>query len=127
MVTTTTYDALARPVAVTVNTINGAGTGTSDLNRTTSTAYDDLGRVQTSTDPTGTATRYEYDRLGRVTKTYLNYVDGTAGSASSDDDVESRVPRRSGSWSRRRRTEAAGRRPSNGRGVLHVDTLWRRR
>jgi RHS repeat-associated protein len=89
MVTRTAYDALGRPTSVTVNEIAGGGTSATDVNLATLTAYDALGRTQSTTDPTGTVTRYDYDRLGRVTTTWLNYVDGTGTSATSDDDVAS--------------------------------------
>ena len=88
LTTATGYDLAGRVTSVTVNKMTGAGTP-ADANLTTSTAYDALGRATTSTDPTGTVTRYTYDRLGRVTETILNYVNGTPSSATADDDVKS--------------------------------------
>jgi RHS repeat-associated protein len=58
-------------------------------NLTTATTYDALGRMKTSTDPTGTVTRFDYDRLGRPTASTLNYLNGTSSGATRDDDVRS--------------------------------------
>ena len=89
LVTRTAYDALGRVTAVTVNEIAGAG-ATPVANLLTATTYDALGRVSSTTDPLATVTQFAYDRLGRLTSTTDNYLDGTAGSATSDDDVASR-------------------------------------
>jgi YD repeat-containing protein len=72
--------------SVTTSEVAGGGSG-SAVNLDTDTAYDALGRVLSSTDPTGTVSRYGYDRLGRLTSTILNYVDGT--STTTSDDVTS--------------------------------------
>ncbi len=47
----------------------------------TSYAYDDAGRLRTTTDPRGLASKTFYDMLGRTTKTVANYVDGTPSQA----------------------------------------------
>jgi RHS repeat-associated protein len=56
---------------------------------TTRTTYDALGRSISTTSPRGIQTRYEHDRLGRVLATVANARDGSAASATSDDDVRS--------------------------------------
>ena len=61
-----------------------------DTNLTTRTVYDALGRATDGYDPRMIRTHEDYDRLGRITATTLNYVDGTASGATADDDVRSR-------------------------------------
>ena len=61
-----------------------------DTNLTSRTAYDALGRAVDGYDPRMIRTHEEYDRLGRVTATTLDYIDGTASGATNDDDVRSR-------------------------------------
>ena len=61
-----------------------------DTNLTSRTVYDGLGRAVDGYDPRMIRTHEEYDRLGRVTATTLDYVDGTASGATNDDDVRSR-------------------------------------
>ncbi len=89
LVTRTAYDALGRVTGVTINEVAGAGTGPPDVNLATTSVYDALGRVDTTTDPTGTVAKFGYDRLGRVTSTILNYIDGTGAGPATDDDVKS--------------------------------------
>ena len=68
LVTKTTYDPMGRVTgAIVVNDVAGAGTGDTVTNLTTSSTWDNLGRVTDAYDPAGTRTRYEYDRLGRTT------------------------------------------------------------
>jgi len=93
MVTRTAYDALGRTVSVTINEVVGGGTSAPDVNLSTTTTYDALGREATSIDPTGTETRYAYDRLGRLTSTTLNYIDGSTTISAdefTDEDVISK-------------------------------------
>lgn len=52
----------------------------------TSVAYDDAGRMESAFDAKGLETRYEYDALGRRSKTIANYVDGTPGGGTLDDE-----------------------------------------
>ena len=61
----------------------------SDARLTTRTGYDPLGRATERTSPRGIRDVYRLDRLGDVTATIANYVDGSASSASSDDDLQS--------------------------------------
>ena len=90
LVTLTGYDPLGRVTSITTRAITGGGTGSSDVNLSTTTVYDALGRASTQTDPKGTVTRFDYDRLGRLTSTTLNYLDGLAAGQYTDDDVVSR-------------------------------------
>jgi RHS repeat-associated protein len=90
LVTITAYDALGRVTSITARAVTGGGTGASDINLTTTTAYDALGRVSTETDPRGTVTKFDYDRLGRLTATTLNSIDGSPGGQYTDDDIVAR-------------------------------------
>jgi len=60
-----------------------------DSNLVTANVYDALGRKTDLVDPTGINSHYVYDRLGRVTATTSNYVDGVWSSANPDRDVSS--------------------------------------
>lgn len=51
------------------------------------TVYDHAGRVTKTFDPVNHETRYEYDAASRLTKTTVNYVDGTFSAASPDEDL----------------------------------------
>ncbi|HEV8280698.1 MAG TPA: LamG-like jellyroll fold domain-containing protein [Candidatus Limnocylindrales bacterium] len=89
LVTRTAYDALGRTTKVTVNEIVGAGTSDSVSNLATSTAFDDLGRVLSQTNPSGIATRFGYDRLGRLTDTTAAFIDGNhSGTGLTEDDIK---------------------------------------
>ncbi|MBK8172704.1 MAG: hypothetical protein IPK60_20535 [Sandaracinaceae bacterium] len=52
----------------------------------TSYAYNTDGTLQKTTDPKGIVALTEYDAMGRTTRTISNWVDGTAGGSSSDED-----------------------------------------
>ncbi len=77
-VTFTEYDALNRPVDVTANYVDGVfDPDHPDEDVTTTTAYDELGRVSQRTDAAGNVTSYAYDATGRLTET-TNAAGGTA-------------------------------------------------
>jgi RHS repeat-associated protein len=92
-VTTTTYDAMARPTQVMVNHV-GFASQTLDRNLDTDYAYDALGRQTSMTAPSvdGSAPRVVtttvLDRLGRTSATIANDVATVVGS--STDDVTAR-------------------------------------
>ncbi len=84
--TRTDYDALHRPVTVTVNYVDGAfDPAKPDEDLITVTTYDSAGnRVQVK-DPKGIVTQYEYDLLNRLTAVVENYVSG--GPQNTDTNV----------------------------------------
>ena len=69
------YDALNRPVTVTLNYVQG-GPLDSETNVTTLYSYDELGNRVQVTDPKSQITQYEYDSLGRLI-TVTNALSGT--------------------------------------------------
>jgi len=52
----------------------------------TTTTFDDDGTVASITDPAARITAFTYDDAGRKLKTINNYVDGTAGGGTLDDE-----------------------------------------
>ena len=60
------------------------GAGTPVLVETYS--YDAAGELRGSTDPRGIEDRYIYDDAGRILKTIANFVDGTPGGGTNDDE-----------------------------------------
>jgi RHS repeat-associated protein len=66
MVTRTGFDTLGRATDVTVDAAAGAGTGASDVNLNTHSAFDGLGRKNDTIDPAGHETSAAYDRLGHL-------------------------------------------------------------
>ncbi|CAN5831178.1 hypothetical protein BH11PLA1_BH11PLA1_01530 [soil metagenome] len=88
------YDALDR-VSDSVNfgthggsTYNRSGASVpapTDTELVTSTTYDDAGRVAVVTDVQGVPQVIDYDLLGRRIRVTDNYVDGTAGGGTNND------------------------------------------
>ena len=52
----------------------------------TTVVYDGAGRVESVADPKDLKTRYEYDSLGRQVKVIENYIDGTPGGGTDNDE-----------------------------------------
>ncbi len=78
-ITRTEYDALGRPVTVTVNYVNGVyDAARPDEDLQTVTTYDVAGNRTQVTDPNGIVTKFEYDLLNRLTAVVENYVSGGA-------------------------------------------------
>jgi YD repeat-containing protein len=89
------YDDWDRPIETVQLGTNGgtsfnrSGTGVaarSDTYLRTSTSYDNHGRVQDVTDVAGKVNRTEYDAMGRRTRTIDNYVNGTPGGGTANDE-----------------------------------------
>src|SRR6185437_6652030 len=55
----------------------------SDTCLVSTTAYENTGQVQTSTDPAGTVTSFAYDAAGREVQRVLNYRVASSSSSSS--------------------------------------------
>jgi RHS repeat-associated protein len=92
--TLTEYDALNRPVTVTVNYVDGTfNAAESDRDIRSVTVYDALGRVTTTTRFAGTSLartmKTEYDVLGRPITTTANFVDGSFSASEPDRDIRS--------------------------------------
>lgn len=90
----TWYDDYDRPIeSVQLGTNGGSSfarsgasvAARSDTYLRTSTSYDSFGRVKDVTDVAGIINRTEYDGMGRRIKTTDNYVDGTPGGGSNND------------------------------------------
>jgi YD repeat-containing protein len=83
------YDTLNR---VTTVTRNASGTSGTDLNRTSTTAYNAAtGRVDAMRDPLNRWVSQQYDAIGQVIRTYQNCTGGgapqTCGSQTVDQNV----------------------------------------
>jgi RHS repeat-associated protein len=82
------YDLLGRQIKIITHWVDGVySAGLPDEDRITTTTYDLAGRVVKTVDPAGIVTRYEYDRLGRRTRTIVNYVDGVFNANAPDEDL----------------------------------------
>ncbi len=87
-VTRTEYDELNRPWKVIANYVDGVyNSGEPDKDLITTTTYDEVGNVKTTTDPLGHITRSDYDRLNRPTQVTVNYVDGIYTTTEPDKDL----------------------------------------
>lgn len=76
-ITRTQYDALSRPVTVTVDYQDGFFDPTKpDEDLMTVTHYDPLGNRTSVTDPNGTVTAFQYDALNRLKTVIENYKPG---------------------------------------------------
>jgi len=76
-ITRTQYDALSRPITVTINYQNGFFDPTKpDEDLVTVTQYDPLGNRTSLTDPKGTVTAFQYDALNRLKTVIENYKPG---------------------------------------------------
>jgi len=87
IITRTYYDDSGRPVTVVRNLVGQdpyvdtpptCGTGMTDENICTTTAYDDLGRQIATTDPLGHVTKYDYNDAGQLERVTANFLDGQA-------------------------------------------------
>jgi RHS repeat-associated protein len=97
-ITTHYYDSRNRPIATALYGTNSASGNAADFTYSstvptrsdtvlvTSRVYNDDGTVQSVTGPKGIVTRHTYDDAGRTTKTIRNYVDGTPGGGTLDDE-----------------------------------------
>ncbi len=75
--TVTHYDPLNRPDHVTRNYVDGVfDPAKPDEDIVTSTSYDEVGNVATTTDVLGRVTRTDYDELNRPWKVTQNYLSG---------------------------------------------------
>jgi RHS repeat-associated protein len=73
--TYTQFDALGRPVTVTVNYVDGAfNPAKTDEDLITVTNYDAAGNRIAAKDPNSVVTQYQYDLLNRLTAVTENYV-----------------------------------------------------
>jgi RHS repeat-associated protein len=88
-ITTTTYDVMGRVGTITVNAIINLG-ATADANLDTTYAYDAVGDRTDVTDPSDdgiharVVTHYTFDRVGNVTASTLNYINGGPENASQN-------------------------------------------
>lgn len=76
------YDDAGRQTQVDDSVTVVSGGTTQTVARSTSSTYDDAGRLKTSTDALGHTTTYEYDADGRLTKSV--YADHTTTSTTYD-------------------------------------------
>ncbi|NJM09260.1 RHS repeat protein, partial [Candidatus Gracilibacteria bacterium] len=85
-VTLTEYDALSRPMTVTLNYRPGV-TASADTNVRMYTRYDGAGNVITQTDALGRRSYTQYDALNRPITVTLNFEDGNPLSGPRDADT----------------------------------------
>jgi len=90
-VTRTEYDALSRPIAVTLNYKAGQ-TPTEDVNVLTQTFYDGAGNPIWQRDGFERWTKTEYDSLGRPAKTIVNYQNGSVSANEATDQDLITIP-----------------------------------
>ncbi len=86
-VTRTQYDALSRPVTVTLNYQHKLPFGTlPDINVQLLTRYDAAGNVAWQRDALGRWTKTEYDAANRPVRVIQNYADGDPTTGGTDTD-----------------------------------------